>query len=635
MSVQFGEVNFDGKPIDPKEFRQLGPVLAPYGSDGEGQICKGNFGLLYRAFHTTKESKLERQPHLLPSGAVLMWDGRLDNRDELITTLQEGHSSDSPDLSLVASAYEHWGTNSFAKLVGDWAISIWDPSNQSLILARDIIGIRHLYYSIEGDRIRWCTLLDPLVLFARHSFALDEEYIAGWLSLFPAPHLTPYVGIHSVGPSSSVVLRCGKRIVNKYWDFNPAKRIRYRTDAEYEEHFRSVFSESVRLRLRSQSPVLAELSGGMDSSSIVCMADRIVARGSAETRVDTVSYYDDSEPGWNERPYFTKVEELRERVGCHIDVGSAEAMGFEFENSSFAASPGSLLRAKQAATKFTACLKAHGIRVVLAGTGGDEVMGGVPTAAPELEDLLARGRFLALARQLKVWALIQRRPWLHLLLEAVSRFAPHFAFGISKLRVDQPWLCSNFVERNRRALLGYETRLKLFGALPSFQENVNALNMIRRQLTCTPPPSDPCYERRYPYLDRNLLEFIYAIPREQLVRPGQRRSLMRRSLVGIVPDELLKRKRKAYLTRLPTLVMANEWRHLLETQAVMVSCSLDIVGFDQISQVLKNAPNGLEFPVAPLMRTLAVELWLRNLGSQQPNLVHGPLDAPVPLHHLS
>lgn len=124
----------------------------------------------------------------------------------------------------------------------------------------------------------WSTILDPLVLFAGHSFRLEEEYVAGWLAYFPAPHLTPYVGIHSVPPSSFVRLARKTLKVVKYWDFDPANEIRYRVDAEYEEHFRVVFSESVRRRLRSDSPVLAELSGGIDSSSIVCVADDVFAK---------------------------------------------------------------------------------------------------------------------------------------------------------------------------------------------------------------------------------------------------------------------------------------------------------------------------------------------------------------------
>ena len=87
MSVQFGKCNFDGKPVDPRGLDEVRPVLAPYGPDGEGYICKDNFGILYRAFHTTKESRREQQPYILASGAVLTWDGRLDNREELIGQL--------------------------------------------------------------------------------------------------------------------------------------------------------------------------------------------------------------------------------------------------------------------------------------------------------------------------------------------------------------------------------------------------------------------------------------------------------------------------------------------------------------------------------------------------------------------
>src|SRR5882762_1037397 len=159
--------------------------------------------------------------------------------------------------------------------------------------------------------------------------------------MFPAVHLTPYVGIHAVPPSSSVLLRPGKHTVRKYCDFDPSKRIRYSTDAEYEEHFRTVFAEAVQRRLRSDSPILAELSGGMDSSSIVCVADTIIARGAAETpRLDTLSYYNDSEPNWNERPYFTKVEEKRGRTGTHIDVSNQQFFNFNLDINRFMATPG-------------------------------------------------------------------------------------------------------------------------------------------------------------------------------------------------------------------------------------------------------------------------------------------------------
>src|SRR5712692_5625699 len=491
MSVQFGKCNFDGKPVDRTDLDQVRPVLASYGPDSEGYICKDNLGILYRAFYTTKESHDEAQPQVLASGAVITWTGRLDNRENLTRQLSEVKPAGHTDLAIAGAAYERWGTNCFAKLIGDWALSIWDPGDRSLILAKDFIGTRHLYYSVENDQATWCTLLDPLVLFAGHSFKLDEEYIAGWLSLFPATHLTPYIGIHSVPPSSFIRLARGAQTIARYWEFDPTKRIRYRTDGEYEEHFRAVFSESVRRRLRSKSPVLAELSGGMDSSSIVCIADEVIARRVAETpRLDTVSYYDDSEPNWNERPFFTKVEEKRGRTGCHIDVSKQEPFNLEFENDRFIATPGSGgRRPSESEKKYLELMTSQGSRVVLSGVGGDEILGGVPTPTPELENLLARARFSTLAHQLKVWALNKRKPWFHLLFEAARGFLPIFLVGIPNYKKPAPWIDPDFLKRNRAVLQGYHRRLKLFGPPPSFQDNIATLDVLRRQLACSVLPS--------------------------------------------------------------------------------------------------------------------------------------------------
>ncbi len=626
MSVQFGRWNFDGKPVDHEYLEKARSSIAPHGPDDNGSYSRESISILYRAFHTTKESRREAQPHVTSSGAVLTWDGRLDNRADLIRRLRGVLTMGSTDVEIVAAAYEYWGKDCFGKLIGDWALSIWDANTRSLVLAKDPIGTRHLYYSLDENQVTWSTILDPLVLFAGKTFALCEEYIAGWFSFFPAAHLTPYVGIHSVPPSSSVLIRAGKHTIRKYWDFDPDKKIRYRTDAEYEEHFRAVFAEAVQRRLRSDSPILAELSGGMDSSSIVCMADTIIARGAAETpRLDTVSYYDDSEPNWNERPYFTKVEEKRGRTGCHIDFGKQEFLNFEIDSDRFAAIPGSGERPNEAAQQFARCMTSQGNRVVLSGIGGDEVTGGVPTPTPELEDLLVRGAFKTLAHQLKVWALNKRKPWFHLFFEAARGFFPPALVGVPKHKRPAPWLNPAFVKRNRLALQGYESRLKLFGPLPSFQENVSTLEALQRQLGCSAISSEPTYEKRYPYLDRGLLEFMYSVPREQLVRPGQRRSLMRRALVGIVPDELLNRKRKAFVARGPMADISADWTRYADITQRMVSSFLGIVEAEKFFEALQKARHGKEVSVVMLMRTLGIENWLQKLKDSK--LLNGTASA--------
>jgi asparagine synthase (glutamine-hydrolysing) len=626
MSVQFGRWNLDGQPIDPQYLEKAGDMLTPYGPDGQCAYIKDSAGILYYPFHTTKESRREKQPHVLSSGAVLTWDGRLDNRPELTWELNDTLTASATDAEIVAAAYERWGTECFAKLLGDWALAIWNPSNRSLLLAKDFVGTRHLYYSADKNSITWSSILDPLVLLAGKTFRLEEEYIAGWLAFFPATHLTPYVGIHSVPPSCFVRLTPNRQSVQKYWDFDPKKRIRYKTDGEYEEHFRQVFRESVRRRLRSDSPILAELSGGMDSSSIVCMADQILARGEGETpRLDTVSYYNDSEPNWNEKPYFTKVEEKRGRIGCHIDIGAENSMRFEFEAHTFAATPASLRRLSEIDSQFVDYLNSHGNRVVLSGIGGDEVTGGVPTPVPELMDLMAKLRFRRLASQLKHWALIKRKPWFFLLFEATREFLPTVIVGVSKQLPPASWLKKEFVLRQRAALGAYRSRAKLFGSLPSFQENMSTLYALRRQLACS-VPVEPPYERRYPFLDRTFLEFLNAIPRDQLLRPRQRRSLMRRALSDLLPGELLNRRRKAFLSRAPLVALSRQAARIRVKGASMACSSAGLVEKGSFFEELEKGRLGQRVQLVSLVRTICLEMWLE--FSLRPNIARAT-PAPV------
>lgn len=617
MSVQFGKWNFAGEPPAPQTVKKIQSLLAPYGPDGTNLYSEGGVIILYGALRSTSESRGEPQPQITMSGAAVVWDGRLDNRGELVRSLREGLSLGSSDAAIVRAAYERWGTRCFPNLVGDWALSVWNPRDHSLVLAKDPVGTRPLYYSIAQRGVSWSSILDPLVLFSEETLTLDEEYIAGCLSLFPAVHLTPYTSIRSVPPSSFVRIEAGRATVERYWDFDPAKKIRYASDREYEEHFCSVFAESVRRRLRSDGPVLAELSGGIDSSSIVCMADSLIACGAADSsRLDTVSYYDDSEPNWNERPLFSKVEEQRGRTGLHIDVSSQRTLGSIFDAGPLRISPASEREPSLARRKLNAFLTAHGHRVVLSGLGGDEVTGGVPTPTAELADLATRGELRRLARQLKVWALDRRRPWFHLLGEMVRRFLPiSLARAPEHLR-PAPWLAPRFVERHRAALAGYESRLHWFGHLPTFQENLAALGALRRQLGADVLPCEPAHEKRYPYLDRDLLEFLFAVPREQLLRPGQRRSLMRRALAGVVPEEVLNRKRKAFVSRRTFVEISEQFDGLLPKLDAMITASLGIVDRAAFRRELEKARVGLETLPVALWRTIGMEAWLRNLDAR-------------------
>jgi asparagine synthase (glutamine-hydrolysing) len=155
--------------------------------------------------------------------------------------------------------------------------------------------------------------------------------------------------------------------------------------------------------------------------------------------------------------------------------------------------------------------------------------------------------------------------------------------------------------------------MKLIGALPSFQSNMRTLEALRRQLSCGEPLLQPLHERRFPYLDRDLLEFLFALPPEQLVRPHQRRYLMRRALVGIVPDEILNRRRKAYLIRSPLTAVLSTWGELLNSNLRMISDAFGIIDANKFAQSVMQARSSSNPPVVALQRTIALDLWLADL----------------------
>ena len=610
MSVQFGRWDFGGRITPPAYFERAKTILGVYGPDGQREHVGDGIRILYFQFHTTFESRLEVQPFIVPSGTLFVWDGRLDNREELVTATDD-LKPNAPDVQIAARAFAAWGAGCLGKFVGDWALAIWQPDERSLLLARDFLGVRPLFYLADEQSITWSSVLDPLVLCSDKNLELEKECLAGWLSSFPSEHLTPYRGICAVPPASFVLIRAGSKTVQRYWDFNSEKTIRYRSDDEYQEHFLAVFREAVKRRLRSDSPILAELSGGVDSSSIVCVADDLIAQQAASvSRFDTISYFNRDEPNWNEEPYFARVEARRGRTGLHVDVGNGN--DFRTDRECFGVLPSSKSASVKAEVSLARCLRAGGHRVVLSGIGGDEVLGGVPNPLPELADLLVTGRFEKLARKMLEWALPTRKPLLYLIQELIFAFLPPSWVPSREAARPAPWLANDFVKSHKAAIDGYPRRFRWFSQAPSFQANLATLEAIRRQLSCACPPQDQLFEKRYPFLDRTLLEFLFAIPREQIVRPLQRRSLMRRALRGIVPEEILDRRRKAFIARSPLMAIAQRLPNLQQASPRnMLIGSLGLVDQSIFLETLRRGCEGQPIATLTAVRTLVTEEWLR------------------------
>jgi len=383
-----------------------------------------------------------------------------------------------------------------AGIVGDWALTIWRPEEKELIFASDFMGVRHIFYHLRADQVRWSSDIAPLVLLGGIKFHTDDEFVAGYLAHIPTGIRLPIARFAKFRRGSFVRVRPSNVSVERFWHFSPHTIIRYKTDRDYEEHFRHVFRQSVRRRLRSDAPVIAELSGGLDSSSIVCMADDILANEGADTRrLDTLSFYDKTEPKGDDWVYFHKIERQRGRVGIHIDSSKMAKSPKSLELGTFCPFPGTLGITRGLGDEYADGVRESGCRVVLSGLGGDEFMGGIPDPRCLLGDLILQCRFFRLAGQLAAWSLIKRRPWMHLFWDSAvdalpSAFSQHFA-PEGKL---EAWYRPNFARRTRLKYRQTAARETFGFWLPTRRSAFNGVQAMANNLAKMALPA-PCLKK--------------------------------------------------------------------------------------------------------------------------------------------
>jgi asparagine synthase (glutamine-hydrolysing) len=610
MSVQAGIWNRSGAPVTIESLARMSSTLTDYGPDGETTYLDGPIGWLHRPFHTTLESRLERQPRVSGTGRLTVWDGRLDNRDELEPQLRDLLKGDRTDVAIVAAAFDRWGTRSFAKLVGDWAISTWDPRERELILARDYIGVRHLFYYSQPTSIIWCNHLAPLALHGA-PLKICDAWMAGYLAFYPDAHLTPYREIHSVLPGSFVRISATKIANTSYWSFDTGLRTRYKTDGEYEEHYRHLFRQAVRRRLRSDSVVLADLSGGLDSSSIVCMADDILAKEGAQTpRLDTFSFYDCNEPDEDDLAHFTKVEDNRGKKGFHANLEQSAADSL-FAGNEFVGSPTPAQR-PGVTTAVSEVVRLRQHRVLLSGEGGDEMNGQALDPRVQLAELILECRWPELAKQITAWSLLLRRqPFTHLLFQTLLQLTPtRIRAGLTNQGTVPNWIQARFAETHKISARQIGSNGRTWFLRPAVRDASDTVATLSRRLTCSGPS---IIERRYPFLDQQLVEFLTSISLDQLIRPGQRRSLMRRALGHLLPPEILNRRTKSLVGRFPSIMLRKHWSTMERVLPSLLISRLGYVDRQNFREAISTLRNGI-LPVLmlPLLNAICLEFWLRD-----------------------
>lgn len=622
MSAIGGVFNFHGKPINPERLSSLWTSLSDRGPDGGDVVLDGAVGLCYRAFHTNRESRVESQPFVSRDGHMLVFDGRLDNREELITKIGGLHRERkgiTTDVEIVMAAFLKWGDDFAAHITGEFALALWDPRNRRLLLGRDHIGARTLYFHKDEERLIFSSELEPLIDVARVPLEVDDEYIAGYLIYDPEPHLTPYKNFRSVGPFQLIsISNDGKLREWPYWSLNRVKQVRYQKDEDYEADFLEHFKAAVAAPLRSDLPVCADLSGGLDSSAIVCVADQLIATGKVATpRLETISQVSEGSPSSNETKFIRYVEEHLGHVGHHIYEDDYPLLSLlSVDNATCTLNPLLFCAAQHYAIHDV--MQRVNSRVLLCGLGGDEITCSNPDPSPELADLLATGHLVQLNASLKAWSGFLKKSYPHLLWRNTlvpilpRRIGMKFK-GIGKLPAI---LDKSFCSRMHMTERIYAIVEPFNCSLPSQRDQALGFWTAIRSIASGIRRETSGVDISYPFLHRPFVEFMQAIPHTQRVRIKETRSLMRRSLRGLLPEKIVKRKSKGNPKEVITRAIGREWPRLeplFDDARVFARGYIDQVA---LRSMIERFRFGCGTHSPALLKALVLEVWLRGLERQ-------------------
>ena len=522
-----------------------GPLaaLAHRGPDGLYAATAGPCASGVAQFTTVPEGGAGHQPFRAPSGLLVALDGRIDNREELCDTLGVTGCGRVTDTALVAHAWEQWRVDALVRVSGDFALAVWDVRSHTLWLARDVFGIRPLYYRVVSGGVWWASELQALARLGHVD--LDEGMAGEYLAESIRSETDTLVrGITRVPRASVLTVHgAGTMRVSRYWSPVPRPTRASLTDAQAVEEFNEIFATAVRARVRSDRPVAVFLSGGLDSSLVTASAAAI-ARAAGSTPVEALTLDLPGHPA-DESPFASTVaEHLRvPHTICSPRPASLADVLVDAERALDLPMPHHSL----AADTMSAAVRARDLRVCLTGAGGNEWFSGhhFPFA-----DQLRRLQFRQMAARMRAfrrdlpgyrpWPDLRLALWLQLPEAARRRLRP--AVGRSRVPV---WMNANFASR-----IGLRDRLQVRTAAPPFPDRqqrvmfecaTSADKVFSTEYAERISAAAGC-EERAPFLDRRLAEWALQLPDDQRWRNGAGKAVLRHAAAGVLPESIVARE---------------------------------------------------------------------------------------------
>jgi asparagine synthase (glutamine-hydrolysing) len=609
-----GVINADGTPVDEGIVRSLAEHLKFRGPDGTTVRPIGSAAFCFTLARTGPAPQSEHLPITLDGGHWLIGDVRLDGRDAVLDLLnqrqeREPISEAQTDEELVLRVWRDHGPNLGEVLLGEYAFGVWEPERSQFSAIRDVIGAKPFFYAQTGNAFCFSNTLDALRTVPGVDLRLDEHFVGDFLLQGWCPDLerTVYRGIRRLKPGHALEYRDGRVTSRRFVALPIQDALCYRHGNEYVEHFRALLSNAVRERLPSGKAAFF-MSGGLDSTSVAAMAQqgRGTAGANASLRAFTIDFqplFDDPEPRF--------ATQAARHLGMPIEIVKAgDEQPFACWTDHSLRFPEPLhepFQSRHVALAREVCAFA---RVVLSGDGGDDILTGI--AAPYARHLLKRGKVLELAKRFGSYLWRKRRlPAMGTGLRGRFR-----TWRTSDPRVAAlpEWLQPDFAKRiglgERLAELQRGLRLTEHPIHPvgyaALSEGYWSGVLEDEDAAWLGVPLD----RRAPFLDRRLLEFLLRVPPLPWC---MEKELLREAMRGLLPEHV-RTRRKTPIMQSPFAVQVERlnWKPLPPPQVHPVVA--EFVDWGKLDATLSALPGSQLWDD---LRPLTLNAWVKGVENDK------------------
>ena len=578
-------------------------------------------------FHVDNGSQYATTPQTdgaSKSGRHLIWAGTIHNRDEIVHFLHQSGISSDPDTSdaqLALHLYNCVGHEVSRHLIGYYAFAIWDEATEGIFLSRDALGAERLYYFYTPNLFCWGTEIRQVCYLAGIEPSLNEEWMAealtwSWAGCLTHTKDSPIQGVLSVPPGHHFMLKNEMSPqLTQWWEWGKYDGGNSPKDDVLIEEFRDLLTSSVKGCLGTDSRVIADLSGGLDSSSVVSLACHLSEEGKTSVHLrDVLSYYDPNNAWFNDSEY---QEAVVKRYGLKQHKFSLDGLwwfqGIRDQDTYFDY-PNAVLLCLNLVSLPKKFAAEHGFVVSLSGAGGDNI---IPPIWVYLFDYVRLGKFSLAWKDLIAISSTISRPFWKIISDNILSPIKH-RHSLWEPEIPE-WVDRDFLQRTHLKDRFNDRIRDLRPDLLSSQRDTTVIRFgSDRPFTAGKYTAEPLgIDARHPFMDRTLINFALQLPPHLKRQPREFKYILRQAMTGILPDTVRLRRGRNNFSDFFRKGLTNEADFFDDVKENPVIAQLGFVNLEDWQKQLTRYRLGLLGTwndIRPSTYTdspLSVEVWLR------------------------